>query len=183
MVKILSYCTNLIDPLIKEKRCVVDLYTVHCCITVTLSWLNVLKYFSAYQSTDEYGIQLFEKLGPHLLALHIACGITCHVYHKYLHGPVVFKLWEDYKLKHGGVSLTSMKKHILIRVIITDTFFIIVQIIFISFVAILKPKRIIYVLFPLHEHFTFMNERPAIIAFCILHGYLVLAWLQTSLFR
>ncbi len=166
----------------RQKTCVVDMCTVHCCITITLAWLNVLKYFTAYSTTAKYGIHLFEKLGPHLLALQIACGITCHVYHKYLHGPVVFKLWEDYKLKYGGISLAAMRRHILVRVILTDTFFIFIQIIFFTLVLILRPKRILAVLLPLYERFAFMNEQAVITAFFILHAYLVLAWLQTSLF-
>ncbi len=163
-------------------RCSFDLYTLHCCITLLLAWFWAFKYFAFYGDEVKFGMWLFQKLGPHMYAIQMACGLTMHVIYKQRHIPALFKLWENYKLKYGGITLSFMKRQVFFRVTLVN----IGLLILFSSVSILyvikPPLSIAPTLYYTLKDAPLDFKRCVLIVILVIHIYLSLAWLQTVIF-
>ncbi len=163
-------------------RCSFDLYTLHCCIVLLLAWFWAFKYLAYYSDTEKFGMWLFQKLGPHMYAIQMACGLSMHVIYKQRHIPALFKLWENYKLKHGGITLSFMKRQIFFRVTCVNIglliFFIAIYILFV----ISPPMTMATVLDYQLKDAQVDIKRYVLMVMLAIHQYLTLAWLQTVIF-
>ena len=162
-------------------RCSFDLFTLHCCITLLLAWFWALKYISYYGGSAQFGSWLFVRLGPHLYAIQMALGITIHVIYKQRHIPALFKLWENYKLKHGGITLSFMKRQVFLRVAVVN---IGLTLLFIGFLILLivDPQKQFLDMFQIIRYFPKNMQFVAMFLLFLIHDYLTLAWLQSIIF-
>ncbi len=99
-----------------KRRCF-DWCTLHCCLVLGAAWFKAFVAFGNYEKQDVYGMKLFRKICHHVFAIQMACGITSMVFYLQKYAPNIVKKWENYKLKHGGVSLCAMKRNIVMRVV------------------------------------------------------------------
>lgn len=159
-----------------------DPCTAHCCVTLTLAWLNVLKYFPAYSREDTYGTWLFKKMCFHLYALQMACGISCCVYFWHRRMAVFVREWRRYKLKYKGVSINTMRRHVLMRVVVINTITLCLWAS--STVYILLGNSENYNRFELALFVYFRDHKPTWLQMLnsTVNIYLRLAWLQSVIF-
>ena len=159
-----------------------EINTIHSCIVLTLVWFNALKYFPAYDGSDSYGPRLFKKMGAHIFALQMSCGITSSVYFRYKQMPEFLRMWYNYKLKYEGVPTTLMTKTVVIRVVLINLLLGSTSVIWFLCIIIRSPER--------NENqetimFAFMKKETSIWLVALssfLNIYLRLAWLQSVIF-
>ena len=159
-----------------------DLCTMHCCLTVILVWLNALQYFATYDHGDTYGQVLFEKITGNLFALQMACGVSTYIYLYHKHIPYFLKQWENYKLSHGGLSLSSMTKHVNNQVLIMNVILVCFYILLSLFMLLSNQHIHVEIIVPIHK---FLEDPEAMwlrILYSLLHLYLVMGWLQSIIF-
>ena len=162
-------------------RCSFDLFTLHCCITQFLAWFWALKYIAYYDSSAKFGSRLFLRLGPHFYAVQMALGITIHIIYKQRHIPALFKLWENYKLKHGGITLSFMKRQVFLRVAVVNICLIII---FLGCVIlfVVDPQEQFVQMFQIIMYFPKNMQFALMVIAILIHNYLSLAWLQSIIF-
>ena len=160
------------------KRCSFDLCTVHCCIVLLSVWFLVFRYFAHYDSTDKYGSELFRKISWQLSDLQFACGITTTVYFNHKHIPSFIKLWENYKVKHGGVSFAEMKRNILIRAVSINVMTIGLSFTCLIFGLIKEPEIVADTFLPALKRFNYDRPLWLVIVASVCYIYLAVAWVQ-----
>ena len=114
----------------RKRRCTFDFCTFHCCLVLFLAWSNVFRYTARYDRNEKYLSDLLTKICCHVFDIQFACGITASVYFMHKHVPNFIKLWENYKIKHGGVPFAVMKRNIVIRMVSENA---------IAFIVIIGP--------------------------------------------
>ena len=160
----------------------VDLCTVHCCFLIGLVWLNALHYFLAYSGGDSYGQALFKKVTGHLFALQVASGISTFIYFNHKHIPFFLKEWENYKLTHGGLSLSTMTKKVFNRVVVVNILLLCFYSLLSVFLILSKRRVHVEMTVPIHKYI--MDPEPTWlrILYAVLNLYIVMAWLQSIIF-
>ena len=167
------------QKLFHRKICSFDLCTLHCVILLGMSWCHAFQFFASYEKSDVFGSVLFQKIGIHVFSFQMACGLTSFVFFHYKHIPNFIKLWENYKIRYGGVLPISVKKTLAVRCIWINIF----TIGFIAFVKgymFIKDKR----LFARHNLplLAYILDEPELwlLVLCgILNFYLTMAWIQS----
>ncbi len=174
--------------LIKGIKC--NCYLIHCCITLSLAWSMALGFFASYEKTESFEQGLFQKLFLHIFVLQMALCISIHVYDKHKHMAVFLKLWDNYKIKHGGTRLNLMKAYIKKWVILVNSAYILFFFIFLiwsafnmeMFVDFIQPvfwfKKylpienkllLIYPMYLIAQYLIMATAQPVILAFCTNH--------------
>ncbi len=167
-----------------------DCRSIHCCITVLLAWGMGLGFFVSYDKHERFEQGLFQKLFLHIFALQMAFGLTVHVYDKHKHIPVLLKLWENYKIKHGGTRLNVMKAYIKNWVIMMNAAYMVMFLFFViysvfnteRFIDFIQPvfwykkyipteNRIflVYTMYAVTQYLIMATVQPIILAFCMNH--------------
>ena len=189
LVKVLRplyVCLRIFGMIWKEKQNLFhgkvfsfDLCTVHCFILLLSAWFNVFQFFVSYDRTDVYGSILFQKVNVHIFSFQLACALTSFVFYHHRHMPKFIKLWENYKIRYGGVLLTSMKRTLTLKCIW-------INVVNVGFIVFYK----LY-LFMKDRHLFVMQNLPLfaytlpelniwlVIFFGILNFYLAMAWIQS----
>ena len=164
------------------KLCTFDWMTVHCCLVLLAAWFSVLQQFFAYEQSDTYGIKLFRKIFLHLINLQNACGITTNVYYKHKHIQPFVMLWENYKIKYGGVPFAKLRRNILMRLIPINVITMVSSIAFTTIILLINP--LILQIYHLHFLVTRGIYVPVwlIVLFSMGYTYINLAWVQSFLF-
>ena len=111
----------------RNVRC--DRFTIHCIFTLLVSWTLTIGCFFCYEKHDKFGNGLFRKLYLHFYCIHVTLALTIHVYSKHKHIPGLLKLWENYKLKHGGTRISKMKSYVKNLVILINVSFVSIYIV------------------------------------------------------
>ncbi len=165
------------------KKCKCDFYTLHSCFLLIIIWFQAVKYIVTYEEGDTYGLVLFQKIITHIWAFQVALGITLYIYCKSKHVPAFLKLWENYKLQHGGLTLRYIRSYTFRRVAITNIFLVIMYVAQGTLLMIYTPKLYIDVQFPL------LKFRPDsgpyhlyLFLYICFYMYTSLAWLQSALY-
>ncbi len=166
---------------LKRGKCNYDLCTLHCCVTITLAWINNLKYFVAYDGSETYGSALFLKILPHLVSLQMAFCITSYVYHRHKHVRGITQQWVAYRNKHGGSVLTEIKEQIFKTVICVNFIVLVSQISWMVFVNVKRPARFVSSIMPFSELINFDSVPVYIFINNVISMYLSLAWYQSVL--
>ncbi len=159
-----------------------DLCTVHCCFMIALVWLNALHYFVAYTSDDSYGQVLFKKVTGHLFALQMACGISTYIYFNHKHIPYFLKEWENYKLSHGGLSLSSMTKKVFKRVVVVNILLLCFYSLLSVFLVLSSRRVHVEMSIPIHKYIADPEPLWLKILYAGFNLYIVMAWLQSLIF-
>ena len=156
-----------------------DLCMVHCFILLLSAWFNAFQFFASYDRSDVYGSVLFQKVGLHAFHFQLACGLTSFVFYHNRQMPNFVKLWENYKIRYGGVLLTSMKRTLTVKCIW-------INVVNLSLIASYKlylfaKDRHLFVLHNLPFFAYTLHEVKLwlVILFGILNFYLAMAWIQS----
>ncbi len=163
----------------EKKMSTFDFCTVHSCIVILGTWLNVLRCFANYSGTDGYGAKLFGKICYHLADLQFACGISSHIYFKHKYIPAFVTMWEKYKIKHGGVPLKTLRRNVLVRLIPINIVF---AVLFLGATAtlVIKKRELIT-----KHHMAFLEKLGITVPLWLItiymcwYFYLALAWMQS----
>ena len=164
------------------KWCTFDCATIHCCLLLFSAWFMAMRHFAAYEKSDTYGSKLFWKLFLHLANLHIACGITANVYYKHKRIQPFVMLWENYKIKYGGVPFVQLRKTIIMRLIPINVIAILSFIILITIIFFYDSQLLV------KYHFQFLSKRDIdipvwiTVMFLVWDTYITVAWFQSFLF-
>ena len=159
-----------------------DLCTVHCVFMLVLIWLNGLHFFLAYDKNDEYGKTLFKKITGHIFALQLASGISTYVYFNHKHIPYFLKQWENYKLSHGGLSLSSMTRHVFNRVVAVNIILLCFYSLYSIFLLVSGKEVHLEMLIPISKYIRNPSPTWLKIVYTTVHLYIVMAWLQSIIF-
>ncbi len=110
-------CFGLVwkKPSSSGRNHVVDIHTVYCCFTLTVFWFAALHYCVLYGRQETFSGELVMKLVPHMFCVQYAACATAFVYFHNKHFLFFLRLWDNYKLKYGGVPLPFMRKHVFRR--------------------------------------------------------------------
>ena len=166
----------------RQKRCTFDLSTFHCCLVLFLAWSNVVRYAARYDRNEKYLSDLLTKVCCHVFDIQFACGITASVYFMHKHVPNFIKLWENYKIKHGGVSFAVMKRNIIIRMVSANVaaFVVIIG----PFIVGLFKEPDLYAThhLPLLGRLRVTTPLWLTILITFLYAYIGFAWLQSLFF-
>ncbi len=166
----------------QKKHCIVDLCTIHCLIVLVTTWLNVIRYFAAYGTKESYGSELFRKLCYHMTYMLFACGITANVYFKQRHIPNFVKLWENYKINHGGVPFAVMKKYLVFRLVGLNALMFIGSGSLHIYAMVNDIDFLNEILFPLMERFDVSRPRWVVYVVEIWFVYIGFSWFQSFVF-
>ena len=158
-----------------------DLCTLHCIFMLVLIWLNAIHFFLAYDKNDEYGKTLFKKITGHIFALQLASGISTYVYFNHKHIPFFLKQWENYKLSHGGLSLSSMTRHVFNRVVAVNIILLCFYSLYSIFLLLSNREIHMEMLMPISKY---IDPSPTWlrVVYTTVHLYIVMAWLQSIIF-
>ena len=159
-----------------------DLCTVHCVFMLVLIWLNGLHFFLAYDKNDEYGKTLFKKITGHIFALQLASGISTYVYFNHKHIPFFLKQWENYKLCHGGLSLSSMTRHVFNRVVVVNIILLCFYSLYSVFLLLSNKELHLEILVPISKYISTPSPTWLRVLYTTVHLYIVMAWLQSIIF-
>ncbi len=159
-----------------------DLCTVHCVIMLILIWLNAIHFCLAYDRDDRYGEALFKKITGHIFALQLASGISTYVYFNYKHIPFFFKQWENYKLCHGGLSLSSLTRHVFNRVATVNTILLCFYSLYSVFLLLSGREMHMEMLMPVARYINGPPPTWLKVLYATVHLYIVMAWLQSIIF-
>ena len=164
------------------KWCTFDCATVHCCLVLFSAWFFAIRHFAAYEQSDTYGSKLFRKLFLHLANIQIASGITANVYYKQKRIQPFILLWENYKIKYGGVPFGQLKRNIIMRLIPKNVLVILCCILSTTTILLLDPQLVAT------YHFQFLSKRDIddvpvwlTVLFCVWDAYITMAWFQSFL--
>ena len=164
------------QKMFEGKSCSFDLRTLHCCLLLSSAWFLALESFASYDGTEAFGWNLFKKLTRHLFQLKTACGITAMVYYLQKHAPNFIKLWENYKIKHGGVSLPILKRNCTIIVIGLN----VLTAVYVGgakfyVLSIVKGMRLL----PISNYFVDSEPTWIVILYFVVDFYVFMAWAQS----
>ena len=99
-----------------SKKCA-DCHTCFCIFMTVLLWCYALHHIVLFDGKVKFDVKLIVKGTTIIHALQIALCFTAFVYFNHKHIPFFLRQWENYKLKHGGISLALMRKHVSRRMI------------------------------------------------------------------
>ena len=189
LVKVLHplyVCSRIFGMIWKEKEKFFDgkifsfdLCTVHCFILLLTAWFNAFQFFASYDRTDVYGSVLFQKVSVHIFNFQLACGVTSFVFYHYRHMPNFIKLWENYKIRYGGVLLTSMRRTLTLKCIWINVVNIGLIVFFQLYLFIKDTHLFVLHNLPFFAHTSHESKIWLLIFFGLLHFYLFMAWIQS----
>ncbi len=159
-----------------------DLFSIHCLFTLLLVWSNAFHYFITYDATDKYGQVLFKKITYNIIAIQMACGISTFIYFTCKHIPAFLKQWENYKLSHGGLSLSDMTKHVRHRVVALNIVLFCVCCALKTFVFLSESKPHVEILIPIHRYVADPEPAWLKLVYIGINLYINMAWLQSIIF-
>ena len=159
-----------------------DLCTLHCCIVLFFAWFLLFRNFAIYESTDKYGSELLRKICYQLIDLQFACGITSNVYFKQKHIPSFIKLWENYKIKHGGVSFAKIKRDNTIKLVTTNVIILVISVVLLTYGLIKEPEVFAEYHLQVMKRLNIPSPFWLVVLVTILYQYLAFAWLQSLLY-
>lgn len=168
--------------LIRGKFFALDWKTAHCLLLLLSAWFNALRYFAFYDENDKYGSLLFRKICIHLYSLQFACGITSNVYFKCKYISHFVLLWENYKLKHGGVLLSKLRRNVVIRLVCINVSLTVVYAVSYVYFTCTKPDIFAEFHFPILNRIEIELPIWAVILGLIWLLYITMAWLQALIF-
>ncbi len=174
-------CFGLIWKSSNSKK-LVDFHTLHCCFVLFVIWYNVAHFFVTYTAKDTWdGPSLIMKLTGHVSAVQLASSLTAFVYFHYKHVPLFLRQWENYKIKHGGLALTEMRRSLCRRVVVANIFFALCYSLLVLVHIIHGPSRPKYLksLIPLLQYTPESSHRTVIVLRTIIYFYVVTGLMQT----
>ena len=128
-------------------------------------------------------IAVFQKIIAHIWAFQVALGITLYVHCKSKHVPAFLKMWENYKLQHGGLTLSFMRQFAFKRIIWANVFFLVMYTIHGILLLIYTPELYIKMQFPLLKYYSTIEQNHVLLFFyTCFYVYTSLAWLQSALY-
>ncbi len=161
------------------RKCSIDLSTLHCCLVLLFAWFNFFKYFAAYDSSDTYGSRLFRKISFQVIDLQFACGITSNVYYMQKNMPNFVMLWENYKIRHGGVPLATLRRNMLIRIISINLVAFLFTLAFVVALFLTNEKLFFEYHFPLLTRYGVTIPDWLLYIVSGLYTYITFAWMQS----
>ncbi len=168
-----------------KKRCPLDLFTLHCCFTLSLVWIWLLSSFTGYQNENSFVKWLLKHLFSQIFGLQAAFGITGSILQRHKYIPTSYKLWNNYRLNHGGIPFHFIKKRVLRWVVAINVILLIIITMDILFLVTVVegPAEDVHPLSSLlKRHFPDVPTTYFMVPLMIAMNYLSMGWLQSIIF-
>ena len=162
----------------RKGRCNFDWCTLHCCMVLIFAWSNVARYFARYGSSETYGHKLLRNVASHIFDFQFAFGLTTSVYFMQKHIPHFVKIWENYKIKHGGVSFAKMRRNIMVRVVASNIMAFIIIVGTVSVGLIIDHNLYTEHHLPLLSRLKVYRPLWLTVLISLMHCYIGIAWIQ-----